>query len=47
MSRSIFVQNGEELSKHADYLAVTNGIGHEDTWYDGNEPNNRGHQPGA
>ncbi|MCU0613245.1 MAG: endo alpha-1,4 polygalactosaminidase [Candidatus Eisenbacteria bacterium] len=34
----IFPQNGEELSRHADYVDAVTGIGREDTWYDGNTP---------
>jgi cysteinyl-tRNA synthetase len=36
---AIFPQNGAELGKHVDYLAVVTGIGQEDTWYDGNKKN--------
>ena len=32
----IFPQNGEGLSTHADYVQIVNGIGREDTWYNGN-----------
>lgn len=35
----IFPQNGEALSSHSDYLSVINGIGKEDTWYNGNTSN--------
>jgi len=35
----VFVQNSEELARHKDYLAAVNGIGREDTWYNGNKPN--------
>jgi cysteinyl-tRNA synthetase len=34
----IFPQNGEGLSTHSDYLQAVNGIGKEDTWYNGNTP---------
>lgn len=34
----VFPQNGEELSSHPDYVATVTGIGKEDTWTDGNEP---------
>ncbi len=32
---AIFPQNGADLGKHPEYLAVVTGIGQEDTWYDG------------
>lgn len=35
----VFVQNAEELSRHADYVAAVSGIGREDTWYNGNKAN--------
>lgn len=39
----IFPQNGEGLSVYNDYIAVTTGIGREDTWYNGNTPNSSDH----
>src|SRR5207302_10821220 len=38
----IFVQNGEALGANAGYLATVDGIGREDTFYDGNTPNDSG-----
>jgi cysteinyl-tRNA synthetase len=32
---AIFPQNGADLGKHPEYMAVVTGIGQEDTWYDG------------
>ena len=32
---AIFPQNGAELGKHPEYIAVVTGIGQEDTWYNG------------
>jgi cysteinyl-tRNA synthetase len=32
---AIFPQNGAELGKHPEYMAVVTGIGQEDTWYNG------------
>lgn len=34
----VFPQNGEALGVHANYLAAVTGIGREDVWFDGNEP---------
>ena len=34
----VFPQNGEQLSSHADYVAVVSGIGKEDAWYMDNAP---------
>lgn len=34
----VFVQNGEELATHPDYVAAVAGIGREDTWYNDNTP---------
>ncbi len=34
----IFPQNGEALGAHPEYLEAVTGIGREDVWYDGNEP---------
>jgi cysteinyl-tRNA synthetase len=34
----VFPQNGEALGQHTDYVQVVTGIGHEDTWYNGNKP---------
>lgn len=39
----IFPQNGEGLSSHPDYVAVVDGIGREDTWYDDNTPQPASH----
>lgn len=39
----VFPQNGEVLSSHADYLNAVNGIGREDTWYNGNTANDSTH----
>jgi len=36
----VFPQNGEGLSVHSDYVAIVTGIAKEDTWYNGNRPNN-------
>ncbi len=33
----VFPQNGAELVVHDDFLAVIDGVGAEDTWYDGND----------
>jgi cysteinyl-tRNA synthetase len=35
----VFVQNAEELGRHADYVQAVSGIGREDTWYDGDRAN--------
>ncbi len=32
---AVFPQNGSDLGKHPEYLAVVTGLGKEDTWYDG------------
>jgi cysteinyl-tRNA synthetase len=32
----VFPQNGEGLSRHADYVESVSGIGREDTWYNDN-----------
>ena len=32
---AVFPQNGGDLGKHPEYLAVVTGIGQEDTWYNG------------
>jgi cysteinyl-tRNA synthetase len=34
----VFPQNAVELTDDADYLAVLDGVGKEDTWYDGDQP---------
>ena len=34
----IFPQNGEALAEHPDYIVACTGIGKEDTWYDGDIP---------
>ncbi|MEO7003654.1 MAG: endo alpha-1,4 polygalactosaminidase, partial [Ktedonobacterales bacterium] len=39
----IVPQNGEELSAHADYVQAVSGIGEEDTWYDGDTPQDADH----
>ncbi len=35
----IFVQNGAALGTNRTYLRTVDGIGQEDTWYNGNTPN--------
>jgi len=35
---AVFPQNGEQLGRHPEYLAVVTGIGREDVWYDGSSP---------
>jgi cysteinyl-tRNA synthetase, unknown class len=32
---AVFPQNGAELGKHPEYMAVVTGLGQEDTWYNG------------
>jgi cysteinyl-tRNA synthetase len=39
----IFPQNGEALAGHADYVQAVTGIGCEDVWYDGDDPQPAGH----
>jgi cysteinyl-tRNA synthetase len=39
----IFVQNGEGLASHLDYVETVTGIGREDVWYNGNVPNPSSH----
>lgn len=39
----VFPQNGEALSSHPDYVNAVSGIGKEDTWYDGNNPQPSGY----
>jgi len=36
---AVFVQNDEELSSHADYVATCTGIGKEDLFFDGDKKN--------
>ena len=40
---AIFVQNGEALASHTDYVQTINGIGREDIWYNENTPNSASH----
>ncbi|MEO0202428.1 MAG: MJ1477/TM1410 family putative glycoside hydrolase [candidate division WOR-3 bacterium] len=35
----VIPQNGEKLSAHEDYVNIISGIGREDVWYNGNNPN--------
>lgn len=42
-SFAVFPQNGEELSSHSDYLGAIDGIGREDTWYNGDTANDSNH----
>lgn len=38
----VFPQGGFGLAEHADYVAVTTGIGNEDNWFNGNSRNGQG-----
>lgn len=39
----VFPQNGSALAEHPDYVAAVSGIGVEDTWYNGDEPQDPSH----